>query len=322
MAKFALEKGIETMKRNIQIALCTILALFVLGSFTDVYGEYKYTCKYAVELFSGTFKSGESLPPVYPEVWQVAYPRNVYFAPDADKQIKKDFGLDTLITLSSNRIAKKADDTIMFLDSKVELASHGGWKYAVRSKLRFGRQIEKLDNIIYNENGEIYPFSLNMIIKPTVLYVFRADSTSNEAFFLFFSYTLHDNFPKSLLKEFSQDKEFENLGYDPFTMQIPNPATSPELIFQAKAEYPPHLLKTKRSDKVKLMLLIDRDGTVVRSEIIEKAKYTFFDLNALDASFKCFCKPGLDENGNTTPSWIEIEYVFDAEKESAKQAKD
>jgi len=306
------------MRRNIQIVLCTLLALFVLGSFSEAYGEYKYTCKYAVELFSGSFKSGEALPPVYPEIWQIEYPRNVYFAPDADKQIKKDFALDTLIRQTSCRIAKKADDTIMFLDSKVELASGDGWKYDVRSKLRFGRQIEKLDNFIYKEGGEIYPFSLNMIVKPTVLYVFRADSTSNEAFFLFFSYTLHDNFPKSLLKEFSQEKEFENLGYDPFTMKFPDATQKPELIYQAKAEYPPHLLQTKRSDKVGLKLLIDRDGTVVRSEIVKKAKYTFFDLNALDASFKCFYKPAVDENGKKVPAWVELEYVFDAAKEGKK----
>lgn len=164
----------------------------------------------------------------------------------------------------------------------------------------------------------MYPFSLSMIVESPVLFCFRADTSTKEAMFVFFSYTPHDNFPKYLLNEFPQKDGFKELGFDPFLMKFPNPSKKPELIFRAEAEYPSHLLRMKRSDDVKLMLLIDRDGTVVRANVVKKARYTQFDLAAIESAYKSFFKPGTDGDGRPIPTWVDFEVVFDAEKENKK----
>ena len=308
------------MRKTTQVLVSIILVLIVIGFSSDAYGQakYKYRCKVAAELYSGTLKEGEPLPPVYPDMWMIDYPRNVYFAPDADKLLNRDFNFENISHLGSYRIEKKADDSIMFMFSKNSMNNDEGWQYDFRGNLLLGRQLSRLDNFIYRDGKELYPFTVELRVNPTVIYAFRPSADSKEAMFFFFSYTPHDNFPKSLLNEFSQEDEFDKLGYNPFEMKFPLPKTEPQIIYEAVAEYPAHLLKMKRSDTVKLMVLVDRDGTVVRAEIIEKALYTPFDMAAVDAAKKSLFKPGIDDKGREVPAWVSFTVDFDASEYSQK----
>lgn len=308
------------MKRNLQLLLVALLFIFVIGTFSQAYGqaENEYHCKVAAELYSGQLKAGEPAPPVFPKMWMINYPLNVYFATDADKLLNRDFNFEKLDKLGSYRIEKKTRDSIMFMFSDDQENNGTGWHYAFTGHLRLGRQLDRIDNFIYHGDDQMYPFTVNLLMNPTAIFAFRPDSTSKEAIFLFFSYTPHDNFPKALLQQFSSDDEFAKLGYDPFSMRFPEPKKNPEIFFKAEAIYPEHLLRMKRSDNVKIMVLVDRDGTVVRSEIIEKARYTPFDEAATDAALKSFFKPGLDANGNPVPAWAPFNVVFDADSYSQK----
>jgi|GEM_PF-6228126 len=308
------------MRKATQILVSIVLVSILIGFSSDACGQakYKYRCKVAAELYSGYLKEGEALPPVYPDMWMIDYPRNVYFAPDAEKLLNRDFNIDKISRLGSYRIEKKVNDSIMFLFSKNTMNNDDGWQFDFRGHLLLGRQLSRVDNFIYRDGEEIFPFTVELRVNPTVVYAFRESSESEEVMFLFFSYTPHDNFPKSLLNEFSQEDEFEKLGYNPFDLKFPLPKTEPEIIYKAVAEYPPHLLRMKRSDTVKLMVLVDRDGTVVRAEIIEKALYTPFDNAAVDAAKKSLFKPGVDEKGREVPAWVSFTVDFDASKYSQK----
>ena len=174
----------------------------------------------------------------------------------------------------------------------------------------WGGQINRNDHFIYNDDGRMYPFSTKMIVNPTVVYCFRPDTASTEVMFAFFSYTLFKNFPKSLLNEFDPDEGFNKLGYDPLGMKFPAATVQPELVYKADPEYPEHLLKMKRTGKVELTILVDRDGTVSRADIVKNALYTPFDVAAVDAAYKSLFKPGKDANGNPVPVWIDFEVEF------------
>jgi TonB family protein len=308
------------MRKTTQILFSIVLVFILIGFSTDAYGQamHKYRCKVAAELYSGFLKDGESLPPVYPEMWMINYPVNVYFAPDAEKLLNRDFNIDRVFKLGSYRIEKKVNDSIMFLYYKDSKNNDKGWEYDFRGHLLLGRQLTRVDNFIYREGKEMLPFTVELRVNPTVIYAFRPNAESNEIMFLFFSYTPHDNFPKSLLNEFSQEDEFEKLGYNPFSMKFPAPKTDPQIMYKAEAEYPAHLLRMKRSDTVKMMVLVDRDGTVVRAEIIEKALYTPFDVAAVDAAKKSLFEPAVDEDGGTVPGWAPFNVVFDASEYSQK----
>lgn len=309
------------MKRNLQLLLFSLLFVFIIGTFTQVYGqtEYKYQVKVAAELYSGQLKQGEPQPPVFPKMWMINYPLNVYFATDADKLLNRDFNFEKIDKLGSYRIEKKVTDTVMFLYSDKESDNKSGWHYNFTGNLRLGRQLDRIDNFIYHDGGnEIYPFTVNLLMNPTAIFAFRPDSTSDKAYFLFFSYTPHDNFPKALLQQFPSEDGFAKLGFNPFDMKFPEPKVNPKLVFKAEAEYPAHLLRMKRSDTVKMMLLVDRDGTVARAEIIEKARYTPFDVAAKDAAMKSFFTPGIDAEGNKVPAWIPFNVEFDANSYSQK----
>jgi len=298
------------MKSSKLAMVFSILMILIISAFSSASGQGNHECHYAVELYSVNLLQGDSLPPVYPEMWMINYPQNVYFAPDADKLLKRDFGIASLTHVGSYRIIKNATDSIIFLNSNVELLKESGWNYKVRSSFRLGRQIERADHFIYNDDGRKYPFSVNMIVNPTVIYCFRPEQNSKEVLFMFFSYTMFKNFPKSLLNEFDPDQGFTRLGYDPLKMQFPEAVVKPKLVYKAEAEYPAHLQRMKRTGEVKLVVLVDRDGTVSRADIITKALYTPFDVSAVDAAYKSLYIPGQDADGNAVPTWIDFEVQF------------
>jgi TonB family protein len=302
------------MKRNSLKVLLALIVIIIVGLFSEQSQAANYECRYAVEIFTGTLAEAENLPPIYPQMWMINYPQSVFYAPDAAKLLNRDFVFDTLTHVGSYRILKKASDSIMFLNSKVDLISENEWKYGVRSHIRLGRQLDRVDHFIYRNKDEIYPFTVKSIINPVVVYCFRPDESSTEPVFIFFSYTLHKNFPKSLLGEFSQEDEFVTIGYNPFNMKFPQAVTLPELIYQAEAEYPAHLKKMKRSDTVKLSVLVDRDGTVSDVEFVKKALYTPFDVAAADAAFKSLFIPAVGANGDKVPAWKTFDVIFDANK--------
>jgi TonB family protein len=260
-------------------------------------------------------ESGKPLPPVYPDMWMIKYPTgNVYFADDADKLFNRDFDLVNLVKIGSWRIIDKANDSIMLNLSSVKPDGVKGWEYKLRADPYLGRMVSRVDNFLYREGEEFLPFSIKMIQDPTMVYAFRPDSNSNECFFIFFSYTFHKNFPKSLLAQFSEDPDFGQRVGDPFEFEFPPAQKQPELIYQAEPEYPPHLKNMRRSGKTTLKVLVDIDGTVAWADIVKRARYTPFDVAARDAAYKSFYEPALDSDGKPIQSWATMEIVFDPNK--------
>lgn len=298
------------MKSSKLLLVFSILIVVTISAFSSASGQGVYECRYAVELYSANLLRGEVQPPVYPDMWMINYPQNVYFAPDADKLLKREFEIASLAHIGSYRIIKDANDSTGVLNSSVELVKNSGWNYKVRAEYRLGRQINRADHFLYNDDGRMYPFSVNMIVNPTVVYCFRPEPESTEAIFVFFSYTLFKNFPKSLLNEFAPDDGFVKLGYNPLDLKFPAAAVKPELVYRAEPEYPDHLKKMQRTGTVKMSILVDRDGTVSKVDILQKALYTPFDVAATDAAYKSLFKPGKDADGNPVPVWIDFDVEF------------
>ncbi len=299
------------MTRSTHIFWIAAVTLIFALIFSSTPVEAKSTVKVAVELFSGFMQEGNPQPPLFPDMWMINYPRNVYYAPDADKLILRDFTVESLKRLGSYRIVKRADDDVMFINNKKTIVSDKGWEFDMRGHVRLGRQLDRTDNFIHRQDGrDMYSFTVQDIIQPTVLYCFRPDTATNEVLFVFFSYTLHENFPKVLLQQFPPEDGFVTLGFNPFNMKFPTPTENPRLIFKAEAEYPVHLKRMKRTDRVEMMVLVDRDGTVSRVELVKKARYTPFDDSAMDAAFRSFYEPAKDSTGKTIPAWIEFNVDF------------
>lgn len=295
--------------------LILFVVLLSLIAFSSAIGRQKYTCRYAIEVFSASFESGKPLPPVYPDMWMIKYPTgNVYFADDADKLLNRDFDLTSLVKLGSWRIVDKADDSIMLTYSNIKQDGVKGWEYKLRAEPYLGRMVSRVDNFLLREGKEFLPFSIMMIQDPTMVYAFRPDSTSNESIFVFFSYTFHGNFPKSLLAQFSENDPYEGAPFNPFSFVFPPPAKKPELIYQAEAQYPENLKRLRRSGQSSLRVLVDIDGTVSFAKVVKRSRYTPFDVNAKDAAYKSLFKPALDKNGDPIPAWYPMEVIYDPNK--------
>ncbi|MEE2777631.1 MAG: TonB family protein [Acidobacteriota bacterium] len=57
-------------------------------------------------------------------------------------------------------------------------------------------------------------------------------------------------------------------------------------------------------------MLIDEDGAVVDSEIVEKARFALFDQAATAAAAKARCAPATLD-GIAGKSWVRLRYDFD-----------
>ena len=87
--------------------------------------------------------------------------------------------------------------------------------------------------------------------------------------------------------------------------------TKPKLVYFESPEYPESARKARAQGTVKVLVLVDEKGLVVKARVEEGVEgHPELDEAALKASYKCKFEPGNTAEGEPTKAWMKIPYEF------------
>lgn len=87
------------------------------------------------------------------------------------------------------------------------------------------------------------------------------------------------------------------------------PDVFPEMVKHTAPEYPRVAKTAGISGVVTVMALVDKEGTVIDSRILNSSKSSLLDNAALKAAFKCKFKPGVSK-GEAIACWVSYDVTF------------